>query len=179
MFTQRNDYLTSEEVAHFKVKADKTRRHHEAFTIFTDIQDNNLVVNLVWDFTRVSFVLETRATQITLNSLRNKIKKGQLKAADEFAHDANFLAYNYHNLGYQVKDTALLLINKAIELESQEGRYYGIKRNIFWFSKDLNGVEKTTDEWIRFHQNRKAEGYGEDIQLLKDELTWLKKSLPK
>lgn len=176
MFTQRRDYLTSDEVAHIKVKSDGTTHHQEAFTIFTDIVNNNLVINLVWDLTRVSFILNTGTTNAALNSLRSKIVNGQLKTAEEFANGANFLAFSYSNLGHEAKDTALLLINKAIELEPQSW-HYQIKRNIFLFSRDFNGIEKTTNGWISFYEKRKSEGYEEDIHLLRDELTSFKQIL--
>ena len=176
MFTRRRDYLTSEEVAHIKVKPAKTQQHQEAFTIFTDIVNNNLVVNLAWDFTIVSFTLSTGATDAAFIALRSKIKNGQLKTAEEFANGANFLAFHYSTLGHQVKDTALLLINKAMELEPQS-RHYRTKRNIFWFSKDLNGIEETTNDWIAFYQSRKSDGDLEEIELLREELTWFKNTL--
>ena len=176
MFTQRKDYRSADEVAHIRVKAEKSNYHQEALTLFTDIVDDNLKINLLWGFTHIHFTLRTGANEMTLNALQSKIEKSELKTADDFASGANFLAYNYSHLGPEAKDTALVLINKAITLDPQSW-YFGIKRSIFWFSHDLPGIRKTTEEWIDFLQKRKQKGDPEDIQRLKDELLSFEKTM--
>jgi hypothetical protein len=169
MFWRRRDYLTSEEVAHFPVKPLKSAFHQEAMTIFTDIENHNAVINLLWDQTHIKFTIDTKTTPTVVKNIREQYKSGQLDTVDELLGAADFIAFNCALLPASLKDTALMMVNKAIELDPQ-GNHYHAKRNIYWFSKDLKGVEKTTAEWIAFYERRKGENDVQHIAELKAEL---------
>jgi hypothetical protein len=176
MFSRPTDYLTSEEVAHVTVKAEKTARHQEAFTISTDIVNDDLVVQILWDFTGVSFTLKTGALQQSLKALRTKIRNNEFAQADDFANAASFIAYNLSAIGIQAKDTAVTLINKAITIEPAAW-HYRVKRNIYWFARDINGIEKASKEWIAFNTSFKIENYNKENERIEEERAWYKKTI--
>jgi hypothetical protein len=171
MFTQRKDYLSSDEVVNLEVTPQKSSKHFEAFTIYTDVVEHDAVVNLAWGNTLVAFTIKTNALDNVVGSIRSAMKNGELKTADDLRDAADFLGFNLTYLPPSAKDSAVMLIDKSIALDDQHKDWsYHVKRNIYLMAKDWTNYEKTSKELIAYLRQHSGPNTAEDIANFEKEM---------
>ena len=169
VFAKNKPYEENLEALRIEVKPEKTANHFEATTIDIDLVNNDALFTISWDHTAVSFLVETGTTSKVMNQIKKLLKNGSTNA-DEYEQAANFIAHNLPYLRSSAKDTALLLIGKAMALDKHP-RMYHTKRDIFWFSKDMQNYEKVSHEWIaRLRKGDLDYDPSEDIRMIEKDL---------
>jgi hypothetical protein len=166
-FSQNKPYEQAKEVVRIDAPVSVSKKHYEAVTIEIDIVNNDALFTVSWDHTSVSFTISTKTTQNIMSQIRKMMSSDVIDAA-QYGDAANFIAYNLTSLGKSAKDTALILVDKAIA-KAPEQWMYRAKRNIFWFSHDLDGYEKASDEWIAFLRKDQKEEHTAEIARIEEE----------
>jgi hypothetical protein len=171
MFTQRRDYAANDEVANVEVTPTTLSEHVEAFTIATDIVNHNALVTLKWDFVSVKFEIVTAVLNDVMGKINTSAKRGDLKTAEQLRGASEFIALNLPYLKPSAKDSAIMLIDKALLLPDENKDWtYQAKRNIFLFSKDWPNYEKTVREAIEFIRRRNDAEAADDIRWWETEM---------
>jgi hypothetical protein len=174
-FSQNKPYEPEKEEVRIEVKSETSKRHFEASTIEIDVVNNDAVFTVGWDYTFVQFTIQTGTTAKVMAQIRDMMRSGA-GDADQYGDAADFIAYNLTGLKPTAKDTALVLVNKAIAA-SPKAWMYRVKRNIYWFSRDLNGYEKASREWITFLKKDEKEKHDDEIKMIEKELEVYRKIL--
>jgi hypothetical protein len=175
VFEKNKPYEPEKEVARIEVKPQKSARHYEAFTIDIDVVNNDAHITYGWDYTTVSFVIETRTTAEVMKKVREMIKQDSRDAV-LLGDAAEFVARHLAFLPPSAKDTALLLINKAIIIKP-EGWMYRTRRDIFLFSKDVKGMDNAMAEFISWIRKSPDEQADQEIKRLEDEHARFKRAM--
>ena len=171
-FSQNKPYDQSMEAVRIEVKPEVSKKHYEASTIEIDIVNNDAVFTVSWDYTSVRFTISTGTTAQIMSQIRNMMKEDRVNP-DEYGDAATFIAYNLPYLPPTAKDTAVLIIDKAIATEPKSWMYH-TKRNIFWFSKDYKGYEKSSREWIDFVKKDTGNDHTNEIRRIEADLALYK-----
>lgn len=166
-FSKNKPYEPEKEVARVEVAPAVSEKHYEAMTIGLDIVGHDAVFTVSWDHTSVSFIIETGTLQQTMRDIRAMMKKGDA-TPEAYSDAARFIAYNLSVLPATARDTALILVNMAIENDPQSWMY-STKRSVYWFAGDFKNYDAVTREWIKFLKKDPAHD-PEDVAILERDL---------
>lgn len=130
-YDERND------VVRLIAKATETERYYESFTIDIDVIQDDAELTISWGETRVSFEIKTDTDKKVTKMVNEQLLSGQIKDPQVFAMGAEYYYFSNQDL-----TTALVLINKAIDLK-MESWYYSLKVDILTKRKNYTEAIET------------------------------------
>jgi hypothetical protein len=174
-FSKNKPYEPQKEVMRIDAVPEISKRHYEALTIDIDIVNNDALFTISWDHTSVSFTIQTGTTQQVMEQIRTMMQRWN-GTPEQYSDAARFIAFNPGGMKSNARDTALILVNKALELDPKSWMYH-TKRAIYFFSNDIKGYDAVTREWIDFLKKHPSGNDPNEIAVRERELASKRKSL--
>jgi hypothetical protein len=173
-FSKNKPYEQEKEVMRIDAVPEISKRHYEALTIDVDVVNNDALFTISWDHTSVSFTIQTGTTEEVMEQIRTMMQKWN-GTPEQYSDAARFIAFNPGGMKPTAKDTALILVNKALELDPKSWMYH-TKRAIYFFSNDIKGYDAVTREWIDYLKKHPSDDPAE-IPIRERELASKQKTL--
>lgn len=108
------NYSSAKNVIQIVSEVERTKRFYETMTFDIEMKDNNALISLSWEKTRVSFLIETSTNDKINAQIKSELLSGKNTNADNYAGGASFLLTRETDLV-----TALDLAERAVKLDPQ------------------------------------------------------------
>ncbi len=114
-------YDASKDAARLKAKAEATDRYYESFTIDLDVMADHAELNISWEKTRATFVIQTKTAKQVAKMVEEQLLSGKLRDPQLLAMGAEYYYFQGREL-----ETGLALVNRAIDIKPNSW-YYALK----------------------------------------------------
>jgi tetratricopeptide (TPR) repeat protein len=134
-------YDQNKDVLRFKSKVEKLPIHVETFTIdIGEMTSTTGHVMVSWENTRVKFQIGTDADTRIVEEINKKLKNPTVVLGNTY-----FSAANYYLKTHRDIDQAMAWIDKAIEINGENGNYLNLKAQIY---AEMDDYSKAT-QWAK------------------------------
>lgn len=136
-------YDRQKDLARFSVPSKKTDRHYETLTFDIDILRNDAKMYVSWANTQIAFDIETTTDEEIRGLIKTELLTGKNKVSQIYAGAASYLYFQGEDY-----PTALMLADKALQLNSENTWVYNTKISIYEKMKLYDELLTTIDQAI-------------------------------